>query len=246
MKVSKICRALSITARGALTTTPVDVDLLGQSNGPVVVRDHARGLGVGAGEGYPVVEVEDGRRSAAGRRHGVGGRHEVLLGVDLAGGPDTAALDAGLGRAGVGGVAAEVVGGEEGAGDAVVQLRVAVVRAVGDGKPVAARIVQRQVQLAVLAAVHDGGAGSDVGLEAIETDGDDRPVGRYGGGHGALRTSVARVLDRGDGDLVRWRILVRQDTAEHHGREKEEAGQVQHVSAQDDETAIRVRMVKDD
>jgi hypothetical protein len=48
-----------------------------------------------------------------------------------------------------------------------------VVRAVDDGELEAARVLEVQVQLAVLGLVGRVVAGSDVGLETVETEGDD-------------------------------------------------------------------------
>lgn len=55
---------------------------------------------------------------------------------------------------------------------------------VDDGEGEALGVLEGDVELAVLAAVHDGGAGADVGLEAVEADGDDllgMLAGRGGG-----------------------------------------------------------------
>ena len=44
---------------------------------------------------------------------------------------------------------------------------------VDDGEGEAGGVLEGYVELAVLAAVHYGCAGADVGLEAVEADGDD-------------------------------------------------------------------------
>lgn len=67
----------------------------------------------------------------------------------------------------------EVVGGEEGTGDAGVETSETVVGGVDNGILEAAGILQVQVKLAVLGVVRGLGAGADVGLEGIETIGDD-------------------------------------------------------------------------
>lgn len=76
---------------------PADVDLLGEGDGGVVVGDLARGGSVARREGDAVVDVEDAG-GAAGRPDDGGGGDLVLLGVDLAVGPDPAAVDGGAGR----------------------------------------------------------------------------------------------------------------------------------------------------
>jgi len=156
-----------------LARVPDNVDLLRQGDGRIVVRDHARGAAVGAGQGDAVVDVEDGVAALAARARVVGGRKVRLLGVDLAVGPNAAARDGGGAGGRVGRVSAEVVGRVEGARDALVELGEAVIGAVGDGEAEAGRVPQAQVQLAVLGAVLDAGAGADVGLEAVEAEGDD-------------------------------------------------------------------------
>lgn len=71
--------------------------LLGEGNGGVVVGDLAVGAGVAAGQRDAVVDVEEARL-AAGRPDDRRRGHLVLLGVDLAVGPDAAARQGGLGR----------------------------------------------------------------------------------------------------------------------------------------------------
>lgn len=81
----------------------------------------------------------------------------------------------GKGRASYGGarVLREVVGGQEGAGDAFVQTGPAVVGGVDDGVLESTGVLEVQVDLAVLAAVGGNGAGANVGLELIESISDD-------------------------------------------------------------------------
>lgn len=78
---------------------PLEVELLGESNGGVVVRDDADGGGLGAGEADAVVDVEDAV-GAAGRVDDRGGGDLVGLGVDLSLGPDASTGDGGLRRRG--------------------------------------------------------------------------------------------------------------------------------------------------
>ena len=155
-----------------LACLPGEVDLLSEGDGGIVVGELANGGAVGAGEGDTVVDVED----AVGAARGVdvaGGGDGVGLGVDLALGPDAASADGGLGRGGVAGRLAEVVGRVEGAGHAALELSVAVVRAVDDGELEAAGVLEVQVELAVLGLLGRVVAGSDVGLEAVEAEGND-------------------------------------------------------------------------
>jgi hypothetical protein len=158
-----------------LAGLPGEVDLLGEGDGGVIISDLAEGGGVGAGEGDAVVDVEDAV-GATGRVDVARGRDGVGLGVDLAVGPDAAARDGGLGRGGGGRALAEVVGAIEGARDARVQLRVAVVGAVDHGELEPTRVLEVQVELAVLGLLGRVVAGADVGLELVEAKGDDLPL----------------------------------------------------------------------
>jgi hypothetical protein len=67
----------------------------------------------------------------------------------------------------------EVVGGEESAGDAGVETGEAVVGGVDNGILEATRVLQVQVELAVLGVVGGLSARANVGLELVETVGDD-------------------------------------------------------------------------
>lgn len=121
---------------------PGDVDLLGEGDGGIVVGDEAAGRGVGAGQGDAVVDVEDAG-GAARRVDDAGSGDLVVLGVHLAIGPDAAAGDRGLSRRRGLRVLAEVVGAVEVAGDASVQLGIAVVGAVEHGELEAAGVLKR-------------------------------------------------------------------------------------------------------
>lgn len=119
---------------------PSNVELLGEGEGGVVVGDDAAGRGVGAGERDAVVDVEDALGAA--RRVDVAGTGDlVALGVDLALLPDAATLDRGLGGGGGSSVLAEVVGAVEVAGDALLELSVAVVGRLKDGELEATRVL---------------------------------------------------------------------------------------------------------
>lgn len=74
----------------------------------------------------------------------------------------------GRGAYGLSGFLGEVVSGDEAARHTVIETRPAVVGGVDDGVLEAARVLEVQVQLAVLGAVGRGGARADVGLELVE------------------------------------------------------------------------------
>lgn len=151
---------------------PGDVDLLGEGDGGIVVGDLAAGSAVGAGESNAVVDVED-TAGAARRVDVAGGGDAVGLGIDLAASPDTATGDGGLGGGGGTGVLAEVVGAVEGAGDALFELSIAVVGGLNDGELETRGVLEVQVKLAVLGLLGGAEARSDVGLEAVEAEGDN-------------------------------------------------------------------------
>lgn len=58
------------------------MDLLCEGDGGIVVRDGARGGGVGAGQSNTVVDVEDAGGTARRPDNSSGG-NQILLGVDL-------------------------------------------------------------------------------------------------------------------------------------------------------------------
>jgi hypothetical protein len=155
-------------------SAPVEVELVLDLDGGIVVGDLARGLAgpVGGAEDDAVVDVEDSG-ATAGRPDVAGSGDLVLLGVDAALGPDTAADDRGRGGRGGRSVLAEEICAGELAGNALVELCPAVVDAAEDGELVTTGVLEVQVQLAVLVAVGAGVGGADVGLEAIEAEGDD-------------------------------------------------------------------------
>lgn len=139
-------------ASPASALEPSNMDLLAHIDGSIVISKLAKGIGVGGGERDAVVDIEDlGLTTFA--LDVVGGRHHILLGVDLASGPEPAAGDGGLRGAGVGGVRAEVVLAEEGARDARLKLGVAVVGAVDDGERVSGWVAEGQVDLLFLLSV---------------------------------------------------------------------------------------------
>lgn len=172
--VCRFSEELAAAAAAALVLAglPGKVDLLGEGDGGIIISDLADGAAVGAGEGDAVVDVEDavgaaGGVDVAGRGDGVG------FGVDLAAGPDAATLDRGLGGGGARRALGEEVGAEEGARNAGLEVGVAVVGAVDDGELEAARVLEAQVQRAVLGLLLGVVAGPDVGLEAVEAEGND-------------------------------------------------------------------------
>lgn len=120
--------------------------LLAYVDGSIIISELAKGIAVGGGERDTVIDVED-LGLAAFALDVVGSGDHVLLGVDLAVGPEPAAGDGGLGGAGLGSVRAEVVLAEEGSRDARLELRVAVVGAVDDCEGVTRRVAEGQVDL---------------------------------------------------------------------------------------------------
>lgn len=138
---SALYRPFNLWSRSLLAGSPVDVDLLGESNGGIIVGDLADGGAVGAGERNAVVDVEDAV-GAAGREDVARGGDLVRLGVHLALRPDAAARDGRLRGRGCRSVLAEVVRAIEGSGDALVQLGIAVVRALDNGELEPAGVLQ--------------------------------------------------------------------------------------------------------
>ena len=226
---------------------PLNMNLLRKRQRLVIIRNHARSLGVSARQRHPIVDIQLVRPPSTRRSHHLGGRHGVALRVHLAFGPNAAALD--LGARGARGprVAREEVRREEGARDALLEKCEAVVRRVNDGEGEARGVLEDDVQLAVLGAVHDGGAGADVGLEAVEADGEDLGgvswgyVGsKVGGGRDGVTYGSVRVHGRGGGALgaaiagvghgldldLLWRGLGGQS----QGGKDEEAGEELHGS----------------
>lgn len=112
---------------------PEELEVLRELERGIVVGELAAGVLVGRGERQAVVDVEDAL-GAARRPDVAGGGDLVDLGVDLAVSPDSAARDGRLRGGGGRSILAEVVGAEEGARDALVELRVAVVRALDSGE----------------------------------------------------------------------------------------------------------------
>jgi hypothetical protein len=95
----------------------------------------------------------------------------------------------------------EVVGGLEGAGDALLDGRVAAVVGRQDRVLEAAGVLHVDVKLAVLALLGDGDAGADGGNVRVEDEGHDGAVGRDLGAHGALGASGSTIADTSDQDL---------------------------------------------
>lgn len=125
---------------------PSNMDLLAHIDGSIVISELAKGVGVGGGQRDAVVDVED-LGLAAFALDVVGRRHHVLLGIDLALGPEPAARDGRLRGAGLGRVGAEVVLAEEGARDACFELGVPVVGAVDDCEGVPGWVAECEVDL---------------------------------------------------------------------------------------------------
>jgi hypothetical protein len=112
----------------------------------------------------------------------------------------------GNGKADLSSLTREVVGGLEGAGDALLDGRVAAVVGGQDRVLEASGVLDINVELAVLALLGDGDAGADGGDVGVEDEGHDGAVTRDLGAHGALRASGSTIADTSDQDLslVRW------------------------------------------
>lgn len=149
------------------------MDLVCKGNSSIIICQHARGIAISACEGDTVVDVQDRGPAAAPRPNVLLARHQILLGVHLAVGPDAAAIDGRLRGGRVGSVLAEVVGRVESARHASVELGETVVYAVDDGEAEAAGVAQGEMQLAVLGFLGGVVAGSDVRLEAVKAQSDN-------------------------------------------------------------------------
>ena len=95
----------------------------------------------------------------------------------------------------------EVVGRLEGAGDALLDGSIATVVGAEDGVLEASRVLELDVELAVLALLGDGNGGANGGNVCVEDDSDERLVGGKLGAQGALRTSGSAIGDTANGDL---------------------------------------------
>lgn len=162
---------------------PVEVNLLSESDGGIVISDLARGGAVGAGQGDTVVDIKNTVSAARGIDVGRS-RDGIGLGIDLTLLPDATSGDDGLSGGGGRRILREVVRREEGAGDVSVELGVTMVGTVDDSELEAARVVETQMELAVQSVFGHRCAGSNVGLEVIEAEGDDlqmRSISRWYG-----------------------------------------------------------------
>ncbi len=109
------------------------MNLLGEGDSRVVIGHLTGGGVVPTGQGDAVVDIEDAA-GPAWAEDVAGGGHLVVLGVDGAGEPLSAAFDAGLRRRRGRRILAEVVGRVESSGNAPVELRIPVIRAVDDSR----------------------------------------------------------------------------------------------------------------
>lgn len=146
--------------------------LLCECDGSIVVRKLAVSSRVGRPQADAVVDVQDAGR-AARRPDNSGGLDVVLLGVYLTVGEIASTLGAHAGRGSLAGILGEVVAGDKVAGDALVKTRPAMVGCGHDGVLEATWVLQVQVQLAGTRVVLGGDTGADVGLELVESVGDD-------------------------------------------------------------------------
>jgi hypothetical protein len=177
-----------------LAGPPLHVELLGQCDGGIVVGNGAKGARVGGSQTDAVVDVEDAV-GAARRPDDAGSGDLVLLGVDLAGLPNAATVDADTSSGGGSSILTEVVGTEEVTLGALLEDGIAVIGGLKDGELEAAGVAEVEVQLAVLGALVEGHARTNVGLEGVEAKGDDSAVKRDAGRHGVLGATIARPGD---------------------------------------------------
>lgn len=151
---------------------PRDVNLLGESDGRIVVGELAVGSAVGAAERNAVVDVQDTGGSARRPDYG-SGLDLVLLGVDLAVGEGTATSHGHACSRGLSGILREEVARHEVPFDTLVEACPSVVGSGDDGVLEAAGVLEVQVKLAGAGVVLLADVGTNVGLELVETVGDD-------------------------------------------------------------------------
>lgn len=97
--------------------------------------------------------------------------------------------------------AGKVVGGLQGAGDALLDVGVAAVIGAQDGVLEAAGVLELESKLAVLALLGDGDAGADGGNVSVVDQGDDTAVIGEDCADGALGTSSTASANLEDFDL---------------------------------------------
>jgi hypothetical protein len=95
----------------------------------------------------------------------------------------------------------EVVGGLQGAGDALLNGRVAAVVGRQDRILEASGVLEVDIELAVLALLGDRNAGADGGNVRVEDEGNDAAVTRDLGAHASLRTSGSTIGNAANLDL---------------------------------------------
>ena len=98
----------------------------------------------------------------------------------------------------------EVVGRLQGTSDARLDRRVAAVVGRQDGVLEASRVLNVDIELAVLALLGNGNTGADGRNVGVEDEGDDAAVGRDLGAHGSLGASGSAIGNTSDLDL--WSI----------------------------------------
>ena len=177
----------------------------------------------GRGKGDLGVDVKQGVGTAWGPDDG-GGIGSVVN--EVVGGDGTLPGGAGGGLSSLSG---EVVGVLLGTGDALVESGVSTVVGAEDGVLEATRVLDVQVELAVLAALGDGDAGADRGDVLVEYEGHDRLVGADGRCNGTAGAAGTSVCDSLEGDGSSRRILTGREGGAEGGTRKGEESSDLHV-----------------
>jgi hypothetical protein len=126
--------------------------LLGESNSSIIVAHLTRLTRLLVRKRNPVVDVKDAVL-ATGRPDSRSRLHTVLLGVDLTVDEGAAANGCHARSLRLAGILGEVVGCDEASGHAFVETRPSVVGGIYDGVLEASRVLEVEVELAVLATV---------------------------------------------------------------------------------------------
>ena len=171
---------------------PGDVDDLGELGVDGIGGEETLGTADGGGERDGGVDVKHSVRSAGRPDDGLGVGGIV---VEVVAGEGSLPCGAGAGLSSLSG---EVVDGLLGAGDALIESGVSTVVGGEDGVLEAAGVLEVQVKLAILAALGDGDTGTDGGDVLVEDEGHDGAVlgdGRSNGEVGAASSSVGDTDD---------------------------------------------------
>jgi hypothetical protein len=168
---------------------PGNVQLLGQCNSGIIVRQFTGQTRAGSSEGNTIVNavkkvsknlfalpgvpflLQDTGITAR-TPDGRSGRDLVILGIDIAGKPISTGDDSLCSR-GLGSILGEEVSRVEVARHSLVEASIAVIGGIQDGVLEASWILKTQMELAILGVIRRSGAWTDVSLEFIETESED-------------------------------------------------------------------------